>query len=81
MFWALVMALVVMVGVCMYLLAGMAGWRDRAKEAESIISEAMMVSEGSNDTRRAYVRSRMRMYCAKWGMVLTKDDNIEEKQA
>lgn len=73
MVWCMAAALVLMAGVCTSLLAKAAGWQERTKEAEAIIADLY------GDTSPAQAHARLRMYCAKWGKVITSDKNLEER--
>lgn len=74
MVWGLVIMLAVMVGLCMHLLAVSGGWKERAQDAERVIS----VIHSAPNTMQ-HERS-LRMYCVKWGMVMS-GDGIHEKRS
>jgi hypothetical protein len=74
--WALILALCVMVGICMHLLAGRSGLLQRVADAQAVIADLYAARGEGPATVRAC--SRLRMYCAQWGMVMTRD-NIEPK--
>jgi hypothetical protein len=69
----MIWAFVVVFGVLMVILGGqaimMASLRMRVAEAEDIINDQTEMLVGVDDSRRAYVAERMRIYATRWGKV------------
>jgi len=72
MVWLMIGAL----GLMVLLLAGqavlVASLRMRVAECEEILNESLDLRDTA-DTRRAYVKSRVRMYVARWGKITIEE--------
>jgi hypothetical protein len=78
MVWALVLMLCVMVGICMHLLAARSGLQQRVADAQTVIAELWGAERTPGGVAKAH--ARLRMYCARWGMVIT-ENNIVDKES